>query len=345
MDGSAVIFCEGLFDTDYGKTAHGLVRHTDRYDVVAVIDSKLAGRDAGEYLDGNPADIPIVASLEDALELKPNYFVIGMAPDGGVLPDTAREVVFDAMRNGLNVDSGLHEYLGDDPEFSTIARAMNVVIRDVRRPPPREELHFFTGEIRNVRAKRVAVLGTDCGLGKRTTALLLVHALREAGSSAELIGTGQTSWLQGVRYGILLDSIVNDFVGGELEHAIVEADRNESPDVLVIEGQACLTHPAGSGGFEILGSAKPQGVILQHAPSRTTYTGYDDFPIAPPEAHIATIEGLFGSKVIAIGLNSEGIAPERIADVAGELEQRYGIPCCDPLTQGAGKLVSAVETL
>ena len=161
MDGSAVIYCEGLFQTDYGKTAHGLVRHTDRYEVLAVIDSKLAGRDAGEFLDGKPAGIPILATLEDALELQPDYFVIGMAPDGGVLPDTAREVLIDAMRNGLNVDSGLHEYLGDDTEFATIARAMNIVIRDVRRPPPREELHFFSGEIRNVRAKRVAVLGTD----------------------------------------------------------------------------------------------------------------------------------------------------------------------------------------
>lgn len=345
LDGSAIIYCEGLFETDYGKTAHGLVRHTDRYKVLAVIDSKLAGRDAGEFLDGASAGIPILATLEEALALKPEYFVIGMAPDGGVLPEPARELVFDAMRNGLNVDSGLHEYLGDDPEFSTIARAMGVTIRDVRRPPPREDLHFFSGEIQNVKAKRVAVLGTDCGLGKRTTALLLVRALQAAGTSAELVGTGQTSWLQGVRYGILLDSIVNDFVGGELEHAVVEADRNESPDVIVIEGQACLSHPAGSGGFEILGSAKPQGVILQHSPSRKTYSGYEDFPVAPPEAHIAAIEDLFGSKVIAIGLNPEGIERERIAAVASELEERYGIPCCDPLTQGPGKLLEAVSSL
>lgn len=343
MDGRAVVLCEGCFDSDYGKTAHGLVRYTERYEVVAVLDSGVAGQDSGEFLDGVPNGIPLIATLDEAAAAQ--YLVIGLAPEGGRLPGKCREIVKQAMQSGLNVDSGLHEFLSDDAELASIASANNVTIRDVRKPPPLHELHFFSGDIADVKAKRIAVLGTDCALGKRTTAVLLVAALRVCGISAELIGTGQTSWLQGVRYGILLDSIVNDFVGGELEHAIVAADRDKAPDFMIIEGQACLTHPAGSGGFEILGSARPQGVILQHAPARRTYSGYDDFPMAPPEAHIHAIEHLFGAKVIAIGVNSDGLAADNIATVAAELEDRYGIPCCDPLTQGTQKLVDAVTAL
>jgi uncharacterized NAD-dependent epimerase/dehydratase family protein len=345
VDGKAIIFCEGAFARDIGKSAHGLVRHSRRYDVVAILDSTLAGRDAGEVLDGQSKGIPIMSSLAECAALSPEYFVIGMAPEGGRLPQEFRATVMEAMRNGLNVDSGLHDFLSDDDEISSCAANSGITIRDVRKPPPRSELKFFSGEINQVKAKRIAVLGTDCALGKRTTSVLVVKGLQDTGTSAELVGTGQTSWLQGVRYGILLDSLVNDFVGGELERAVVDADRNESPDVIVIEGQSCLTHPSGSGGFEILGSARPHGVILAHAPIRKTYSGYDDYPLVPPEAHIRTIEELFGSRVIAMALNPEGFDTGRIPEIAAQMERQYGIPCCDPLTQGVQKFVDAVRAL
>lgn len=345
VDGKAVIFCEAAFSRDIGKTAHGLVRHTDRYDVVAVLDSTLAGSMASDVVAGARKHIPVIGSLADAERLQAQYLVIGLAPEGGRLPPDYRAIVIEAMQRGMHVDSGLHDFLSEDAEFAAVAASNGVTIRDVRKPPPRSELHFFSGEINGVKAKRVAVLGTDCALGKRTTTLLLVQALNAAGKRAEMIGTGQTAWLQGVRYGILLDSIVNDFVGGELERAVVLADKEQSPDVIVIEGQSSLTHPGGSGGFEILGSARPHGVILAHAPARTTYAGYDDFPLAPPEAHIRTIEGLFGSRVIALSINPEGIEEQRIPAVTAAMEKQYGIPCCDPLTQGVGKLVAAVQSL
>lgn len=348
MDGNALILCEGYFADNHGKTAHGLVRHTDRYNVVGVIDSTLAGQDAGEVLDGKANGIPIFASLEDGLRDaadKPSHLVLGLATEGGTLPGKLRPLLLNALDLGLNVDSGLHEFLSEDEEFIAVAQQNGSVIRDIRKPPPRDELRFFSGEIENVRAKRIAMLGTDCALGKRTTGTILANALNQAGHKTEMIGTGQTAWLQGARFGILLDSLVNDFVGGELEHAIVEADRVEAPDFMLIEGQACLTHPGGSGGFEILSSARPQGVILQHAPIRKTYLGYDDFPLAPPEAHIQTIEGLFGSKVIALGINPEDYDRADIPQVIASHEDRYGIPCCDPITEGPQKLIDAVMTL
>ncbi len=348
MDGVALILCDGAFGTGDGKTANGLVRHTERYRIVGVLDSRLAGRDAGEVLGGEPRGIPIFASLAEALEKsaeRPTHLVIGLAPEGGRLPDAYRKVVIAALRAGMNVDSGLHQFLSEDPELAKLAREHGATIRDVRRTPPRDQLHFFTGAIHRVKAARVAVLGTDCCCGKRTTSTLLTQALNQAKIATVLIGTGQTSWMQGNRYGILLDSLINDFVAGEIEHAVVEADRAESPDVILIEGQGALTHPAAPGGFEILASAKPNGVILQHAPMRETYLDHPDEPLAPPEVHIQAIESVFRSRVIAIAVNSEGIEPAKIDQRVAELEQRYGIPCCDPLSQGPARLVDSVRTL
>jgi uncharacterized NAD-dependent epimerase/dehydratase family protein len=348
MDGVALILCEGFFGTGDGKTANGLVRHTERYQIAGVLDSRLAGRDAGEVLVGDPCGIPIFASLAEALEKladRPTHLVIGLAPEGGRLPDVYRNVVIEALRAGMNIDSGLHQFLSDEPELSKLAEEHGAMIRDVRRTPPREQLHFFTGAINDVKAARIAVLGTDCCCGKRTTSTLLTEELNRAKNPTVLVGTGQTSWLQGVRYGILLDSLINDFVAGEIEHAIVEADRGESPDVILIEGQGALTHPAAPGGFEIMTSAKPHGVILQHAPARETYLDYPNEPIAPPEVHIQAIESLFRSRVIAIAVNSEGIDPARVDDEVAELERRYGIPCCDPLSQGPQRLIDAVRSL
>ena len=348
MDGKALILCEGAFGTTDGKTAHGLVRHTLRYQIVGVLDSHLAGRDAGEVLGGRPNKIPIFRSLSEALERvtdRPTHLIIGLAPEGGRLPDEYRAVVVEALRHGLNVDCGLHEFLSDDAELSRLAEQHGATLRDVRKPPPRDQLHFFSGAIDEVEAVRVAVLGTDCACGKRTTATLLTEELNRSKVASELIGTGQTAWLQGVRYGILLDSLVNDFVAGELEYAVVEADRKESPRVIVIEGQGSLTHPAAPGGFEILASTRPHGVILQHAPSRKTYLDYPKYPIAPPEIHIHAIESLFGSRVIAMAVNSEGLDPGAVEDQVAELERRYGIPCCDPLSQGPQRLADAVRSL
>ncbi len=348
MDGVALILCEGVFGTGDGKTANGLVRHTQRYQIAGVLDSQLAGRDAGEVLGGEPCGIPIFASLAEALEKvadRPTHLVIGLAPEGGLLPDAYRNVVIKALRAGINVDSGLHQFLSDDPELSKIAEENGATIRDVRRTPPRDRLHFFTGAIRDVKAVRVAVLGTDCCCGKRTTSTLLIEALNRAKTPAVLIGTGQTAWMQGVRYGILLDSLINDFVAGEIEHAVAEADRVESPDVIIIEGQGALTHPAAPGGFEILTSAKPHGVILQHAPVRETYLDHPNEPIAPPEVHIQAIESVFRSRVIAMAVNCEGIDPAKIDDKVAELERRYGIPCCEPLSQGPQRLLDAVRSL
>ncbi len=348
FDGNAIVYCEGAFTTPNGKTAHGLVRHTDRYRVINVVDSVHAGNDAGQLLDRRPNDIPVVDSIATAITdakkaNKPaTHLVIGLAPDGGRLSLFARDDVKVAIRSGLHVDSGLHDLLSEDTEIAELAREFGVQLRDVRKPPPLSQLHFFSGKIEDVTSFKVAVLGTDSAIGKRTTAVLLVKALREQGLTAELIGTGQTSWMQGVRYGIVLDSLINDFVAGEIEHAVWSAWSEQKPDVIILEGQGSLLNPAYPGGFELLAAGRPDAVVMQHAPARDVYDGFPNHPMHPLERQIQAIEVVSDRPVVAVTLNHELLDQDAIEqskrDVAGET----GLPVFDVLLEGAAGLAEVI---
>ena len=350
FDGNAIVYCEGVFGTTYGKTAHGLVRYTQRYKILSVIDSHLAGKDAGEILDGKIKNIPIYDDIKSAVEgAKKNetpatHFVIGFATEGGGLPPEALNAIKEAIKIGLNIDSGLHDFLTESDELVSLAKQYGVHLRDVRKPPARESLHFFTGKIKEVKSLKVAMLGTDSAIGKRTTAWILVNALNKAGYSAEMIGTGQTAWMQGARYGLILDSLINDFVSGEIEHAVWSAWKDQQPDVIVIEGQGSLLNPAFPGGFEILASARPDLIILQHAPARKVYDGFPEFKMHPLEKQIQIIELISGKPVAAITINHEDIPAEKITDICKEIEKSVERPTVDVLIDGADKLVEVIKS-
>jgi uncharacterized NAD-dependent epimerase/dehydratase family protein len=346
---NAVVYCEGAFGSTYGKTAHGLIRRSHRYRISSVIDSSLAGEEAGAVLglDRPARRIPIVPDLHAALKIDHwprhlTHFVIGLAPDGGRLTPELRGAVDDAIRHGLNIDSGLHDLLSEDPDLSELSWQRGVKIRDVRDTPARSQLHFFTGKIREVRSYRVAVLGTDSAVGKRTTAWALLDGLNARRLRAELVGTGQTAWLQGARYGIVLDALVNDFVAGELEHAVWSAWDEVRPDVIVIEGQGSLMNPAYPGGYEILAAARPHGVVLQHAPGRRDYDGFPGYPIQPLDHQIRAIELVSGRPVIGIAINPENLDPSAATTACSEIEQQTGLAAVDVLREGADRLVGVI---
>ena len=241
------------------------------------------------------------------------------------------------------MDSGLHDFLGEDRELVDLAERHGVVLRDVRRPPARGDLHFFSGKIEQVTSLKVAVLGTDSAVGKRTTAWLLIEALEAAGVSAELVGTGQTAWMQGARFGIVLDSLINDFVAGEIEHAVWSAWSETAPDVVVIEGQGSLLNPAYPGGFEILAAGRPDLVVLQHAPARLEYDGFPGYPIHPIERQIEAIELISGKPVVAVTLNHEGLERGEVPAACARLAERVGLPVVDVLLEGANGLVDVLR--
>jgi len=345
IDGKALVYCEGAFNTPNGKTAHGLVRFTERYEVVGVLDAKYEGQDAGAILDGRPNGIPIFKDIEtateqlDAEDKMHSYLVIGLAPDGGRLPKVAKGTIKKALEMGWNVDSGLHDFLTNDADLMKVATANNCQVRDIRKTPDRDKLHFFTGDIEKVDCLKLAVLGTDSALGKRTTAWLLVHAFRAAGKKAEMIGTGQTGWMQGAKYSMVMDSCINDFVSGEIEHAVVSAYTHENPDVIVIEGQGSLMNPAYPGGFEILAAGRPDYVILQHAPTRVEYDGFPGYKMHSLHEQINAIQVISGKEVIAITVNHENMEKDQILETCKQITLETKLPAFDVLEYGAESLV------
>jgi uncharacterized NAD-dependent epimerase/dehydratase family protein len=344
IDGNAIVYCEGAFNTPNGKTAHGLVRFTRRYRVLAVVDSRFAGHDAGEVLDGRRNGIGVYTDIDEAAERLSTartpaaYLVFGIAPDGGRFGAASLADMKHALEIGLNIDSGLHDFLTDDPEMTALAETHGAIIRDVRKPPPRSELHFFSGKIEEVSSFTVAVLGTDSAVGKRTTAWFIVQALEERGERVEIVGTGQTAWLQGARYSIMLDALINDFVSGEIEHAVWSAWHESKPGVIVIEGQGSLMNPAYPGGFEILAAGRPDVVVLQHAPARLDYDGFPGYRIQPLEHQIRAIEVISGKPVVAITVNHENIETGDIDAVCRAITKEVGLPAFDVLVHGADEL-------
>jgi uncharacterized NAD-dependent epimerase/dehydratase family protein len=347
MDGTALVVCDGFYDTANGKTAHGLVRGTERYRIVGVVDGPTAGRDAGEVLDGRERGIPVFATIPEALGVlrnTPDFCVVGVATSGGRVTPGLRGLLAEAIASGMSVVNGLHEFVSDDPALAEAAAAKGVTITDVRKTAKRTELHFWSGGIREVGAPRIAVLGTDCALGKRTTARFLMEACRRAGLRTELIFTGQTGWMQGAPYGFILDSIPNDFVSGELEHAVVSCWKDARPDLILFEGQSALRNPSGPCGSEFLLSGGAKGVILQHAPAREFYEGLEElgYRIPPLADEIALIQR-YGATTLAVTLNGEHRSAEALRTDQARYRAELGIPVVLPLEHGVEELVPVIR--
>jgi uncharacterized NAD-dependent epimerase/dehydratase family protein len=343
--GKALVLTNGMLSSDMAKTAHGLIRESARFELVGLVDHAHAGQDAGELLDGRHRGLPIAASVSDFFDRypdrRPDYCVVGVALPGGRLPDDFRGELKTALERGCHLVNGLHTFLSEDAEFVALAQQYDRQLIDVRKPRPRSQLHFWSGTIASVRAPRIAVLGTDCAVGKRTTAIWLRNACRAAGIRTEMIYTGQTGWMQGAPYGFVFDSVVNDFVSGEVEHAIVTCDREARPDLILIEGQSSLRNPTGPCGSEFLLSGQCHGVILQHAPGRQHYEG-TGIRISSLASEIGLIQ-YYGARVLAVTLNEEGLDDAAMAKVQTELETDLGLPVLRPLREGVDRLVPVVQ--
>ena len=340
-----IIYCEDNFGKIDGKTANGLVRYSEKYKVLAVIDSTKVGQDCGEVLDDIPNGIPVCHDLNEAIELLgsvPDSFIYGMAPLSGMLSKGERTLMLGAINRGMNIVNGLHQFLNDDPEFSKASAANNVMIFDVRKPRDKKDLKVFSGRIHEVTCPRIAVLGTDGAIGKRTTSTLLTKALNDCGVKAVMVGTGQTGLIQGAKYGIAIDAIAPQFCSGEMEAAVVRAFEEEKPDVIIVEGQGALSHPAYLTSAYILRGSLPQGVILQHAPGRKKLSDYPDIHMPSAGSEINLIETFANTKVIGLTINHENLNDDEIDDAIGHYEDALSIPVTDALTRSPDELVKMV---
>ena len=331
---TAIVYCEANFGGIDGKTANGLVRHSEKYKILSIIDSEKAGLDSGVVLDGVANGIPVYSDLQSALTqstIPPEYFIYGCAPAIGRLSLNERGVLLQAIDLGMSIVSGLHEYLSDDVEFIAASQRKNVTLTDVRKSRPKSEMHTFSGQIGRVTCPRIAVLGTDCAIGKRTTATVLTRALNDYGLKAVMIGTGQTGLIQGAKYGVALDAVPSQFCAGELEATIVRAFDVEKPDVIIVEGQGALSHPAYSTTSFILRGSKPDGVILQHAPARKHRCDFAQMAMPDPATEIHLIETFSDTRVIGLTINHEHMLEHEINDACDYYQKQLGIPVTDAL--------------
>ncbi|MFA0322435.1 DUF1611 domain-containing protein [Vibrio sp. 10N.222.55.A3] len=344
---SAIIYCEGNFGKIDGKTANGLVRHSLSYRILSVIDSESAGLDAGEVLDNKANGIPILANAEEAIihaESIPDYFIFGIAPSSGFLSDLDKSIILNAMSLGMNIVNGLHEFLTDDPLFLEASLKNNVRIFDTRKPKNKGDLKTFIGKIHNVKCPRIAVMGTDCALGKRTTATILTNELTKKGLNVVLIATGQTGIMQGAQYCVALDAVPSQFCAGELESVIVQAYEKENPDLIIIEGQGALSHPAFSTSAFILRGSCPTGVILQHAPKRLYRSDFPDCPMPSIASEINLIETFSNTNVIGLTLNHEDMSLDETRNVIDSYTTEFGLPVTDVLSQPVEHLLHIVTS-
>jgi uncharacterized NAD-dependent epimerase/dehydratase family protein len=336
-----VILCEGQFGPLTSKTANSCIRYTPER-VVAVIDSRRAGKRARDIL-GFGGNIPIVATLEEALALRPTAVLIGIAPVGGRLPQEWRDMLRTAIERGLEIWSGLHTFIGDDPELGPLALERGVAIHDLRRPPV--TLPVSAGRVRQVDATVVLTVGSDCNIGKMTAALQLRDGLRERGHRVRFAGTGQTGILiEG--WGTAVDAVIADFIGGAAERLVLDAARGA--DIVLVEGQGSIIHPGYSGvTVGLIHGSLPHALVLCAQPSRGHINGNPWVKIPSLSKLIALHEALLAplrpAKVIAISLNTYDLSQRAARAAVARAGRETGLPCTDPVRFEPSPLVEAID--
>jgi len=338
-----VILAEGEFGEIGSKTAMGVIRY-GRDAIVAVIDSTRAGRNVREWL-GDRYDIPVVATLAAALPGRPTALLLGTAPAGGKLPAPWRAVVLDAIRAGLDIRSGLHTFLGDDPEFAIAAKVADVSIVDYRRPPERMEVS--SGRLHRPGKKVVLTVGTDCALGKMSVALELRKSAVEAGLPAVFVPTGQTGMMID-GWGVAVDRVISDFINGTCEWLVEQAEG--MGDWIFVEGQGSLDHPAYSAvTLGLIHGCTPQAMVMVHQAGRSHHHGWEDSSqtLKPLPGFIRLHEqvaGLVAPSVVAcVALNTALLSESESRREIARTTEETGLPTDDPYRYGGERLLDALR--
>ena len=324
-------------DPHYGKTARGVLRY-GREPVVAILDST----HAGETYEG----IPVVASVNDALCFNPTTALVGVATQGGRFPPEWRELLKASIGKGLDLENGLHEFVSEDDELVELARRHGVELRDLRKPPA--DLNVPTGANLDVPATIALTVGSDCAIGKMTVSLELDRAARERGLASEFVPTGQTG-IAIAGWGIAVDAVVSDFIAGATEQLVVEGYERGGHDLLWVEGQGSVVHPAYSGvTLGLIHGSVPHVYVLCHMAGTTEVEGYPGHPLPTLSELIELHERLAlparPARVACIALNTRFLDETEAREAVAQTEAETGLPTDDPVRFGPEKLLDAVLT-
>jgi D-glutamate N-acetyltransferase len=337
------IFAEGLFAGHHGKTAHGVIRYGAR-EVVAVIDSTQAGRGAAEVVPFALRNVPIVATLGEALERGATALLVGVAPTGGRLDPAWRAVLREAIAAGLHVEAGLHTQLSEDPELRRAATRAGVALRDLRAAPA--DLTVPRGPYSRPDSVRVVhTVGTDTVIGKKVVTLELDRAARERGERSVYVPTGQTG-VAIAGWGIAVDHVISDYVAGAAERLVHEGAQRG--DLLFVEGQGALFHPAYSGvTLGLLHGSAPDLLVLVHKAGAAAIRNYPDLAIPPLPELVAAYEGVARrvrpARVAAIALNTADLdSDEQAREAIAAAQAGTGLVADDVVRFGPERVLDAV---
>ena len=281
---------------------------------------------------GLPELDPVAAFAAGARSL-----LIGVTPVGGRIPAHWAQALLAAVHAGLDIVSGLHTPLEAVPGLADAAAEAGVRLVDVRRPPA--ELPRATGKRRS--GLRAAMVGTDCALGKKYTALALARAMRGQGVDADFRATGQTG-IMIAGAGIAVDAVIADFIAGAAECISPEAAPGHWD---LIEGQGSLFHPSYAGvSLGLLHGAQPDALVLCHEAGRQHMRGLPELPMPDLKHCLATnlaAARLTNPNVKAVGvaLNTSRLSAEAALAACEEIGARLGLPCADPVTMGVESIV------
>ena len=332
-----LILGEGFsHDAHYGKTMRGIVRYGPD-PVVAILDSQRPGEDH--------EGIPIVGSVADALPYGPTVAVVGVATQGGRFPPAWRELLKASIASGLDVESGLHEFISEDPELTGLAEEHGVELRDLRKPPA--GLSVPTGANLAVDAFIVLTVGSDCAIGKKTVAVELDLEARRRGLASVFVPTGQTG-IAIAGWGIAVDAVVSDFLAGAAEWLVVEGERRGG-EILFVEGQGSLVHPLYSGvTMGLVHGSAPHVFVLCHAAGATEIEGSPGHPIPPltqlVELHERISLPARKATVACVALNTASLSDDDARRAIEDVASETGLPTDDPVRFGASYLLDAILT-
>ena len=335
-----LILADGSFGPEESKTANACIRYTpDR--VAGVIDARLAGQTAQQVL-GFGGHIPVVATLDEGLALQPNALLIGIAPPGGQLPAAWLTLLARAIEHGLEIWSGLHNFIADIPDLASLAKKHGVAIHDLRRPPA--SLNVANGRVRDIKATVILTVGTDCNIGKMTTQLQLLGAVRGHGIRTSFAATGQTGILIEGR-GVGVDAVVADFIAGAAEQLVLECAKDS--DLVLVEGQGSLIHPSYSGvTLGLIHGSLPHAQIMCAQPSRTAINRCEWVKIPPLVDFIrlseAASSALRPAPVIAVALNTYDLDEDAARRAVETVTRETGLPTTDPVRFGPEPVAGAI---
>jgi uncharacterized NAD-dependent epimerase/dehydratase family protein len=339
------ILAEGMFEWHYGKTATGVIRY-GQDPVVAVIDSTKVGQSVAQALHTTfGTDIPIVRDIREALNYSPDTLLIGIAPQGGALPDAWRWQLLTALEAGLNLVSGLHFFLSDDPKLQAAAEKYGRTIWDVRRPPKQQRVSRFTPHRSG--SHTVLLVGSDCATGKMSTALDLHAAAQQRGLNSAFAATGQTGIMISGD-GLPVDRIIVDFTAGLVEEMVLRFTTEH--DWVFVEGQGALNHPGYSPvTLGLIHGSLPDAMIFSHKAGTTHIEGYDNCPFPSLRQMIHMNEDALSwvrphppCKVVGISLVTQGLNDEQARDAIKQIEDETGLPTTDGWRFGARVLLDAL---